>query len=522
MKQKSDPWDNMGKNSTDKLGPDSAPSQEATAGRKRQNLRKAAPPESRKKDRGLNVEVRFSPDPNGKGSTRSIPDSSSGLSISDRILDSISQGAFTVNRDLEITSFNRAAETITGFSREEAIGMKCYHVFRADMCKSECALKKSLETGRDVVSQRTTIKDIDGDDVQIVVHTSVLRDGTLNSIGGVEVFRDVSSGAARLQRISEKYCFQDIISKNERIYKIFSTLPDIAKSDSTVLLQGPSGSGKELFARAIHNLSERQGDFIALNCGALPDTLLESELFGYKKGAFTGAANDKLGRFALAEKGTIFLDEIADISPALQLKLLRVIQERRFEPLGGVATVDADVRIVAATNKNLYELVEKGIFRSDLFFRLNVIKITLPSLAERKEDIPLLIQHFIHKFNKLKHKQIESVSPRVLNLLMRYDFPGNIRELENIIEYCFALCNTNVIDLNSLPEGFAEEMKENYFQKAIADTTPLSDAEAGTIREALHKFKGNRSQTAEHLGIDKTTLWRKMKKYNIEYPLGKK
>jgi len=510
MKRKRDPQNNQGKKSV--------------TGRKSRNA------VSKSSASQQQANVPHQPDPTGprdentgfKGEVRFIPDSCSGVSISERILDSISQGAFTVNCDLEITSFNRAAENITGFSRDEAIGMKCYHVFRADMCKTDCALKRSLETGRDIYSQRTNIKDIDGDDVQIIVHTSVLRDGTLNTIGGVEIFRDVSSSAIRLQRISEKYCFENIISKNYKIQKIFSTLPDIARSDSTVLLQGPSGSGKELFARAIHRLSARKGDFVALNCAALPDALLESELFGYKKGAFTGAANDKLGRFALAEKGTIFLDEIGDISPALQLKLLRVIQEREFEPLGGVATISADVRVIAATNKNLYELVEKGSFRSDLFFRLNVIKITLPPLSERKEDIPLLIQYFISKFNLLKQKEIETVSPRVLNLLMRYDFPGNIRELENIIEYCFALCNSNIIDLDSLPEGFADEIHEKPVHAKSPETTPLSDAEAGTILEALHKFNGNRSQTASHLGIDKTTLWRKMKKYDIVYPVGKK
>lgn len=443
--------------------------------------------------------------------------------MSERILDSIVQGAFTVNIDLDITSFNHAAETITGFSREDAIGMKCYDVFCSDLCISDCALIRTLDTGRDVTSQKATIRDIDGDPVQIILHTSVLRDENLNVIGGVEIFRDVSPTASRIKMISEKYTFHNIISKNDKMQKIFSTLPNIARSESTVLLQGPSGSGKELFARAIHVLSGRKGDFVALNCTALPDTLLESELFGYKKGAFTGAVKDKLGRFSLAQKGTIFLDEIGDISPALQLKLLRVLQEKEFEPLGGVNTISTDVRIIAATNKNLQELVEKKLFRSDLFFRLNVIKITLPPLSERKEDIPLLVHHFIDKFNKLKNRQIESVSPRVLNLLMRYDFPGNVRELENIIEYCFALCNDTIIDLDSLPEGFVDEITEKGASHAShQENNPLTDAEAGTILEALCKFKGNRSLTAAHLGIDKTTLWRKMKKYNLEYPPEKK
>lgn len=441
-----------------------------------------------------------------------------GVSFSERILESISHGAFTVNPQFEITSFNRAAETITGFSRNEVIGMKCYHVFRANICDTNCALKKSIETGRDI-NQNVIIKDIDGDDVLINVSTSVLLNEKLEKIGGVETFRDISNTGMR-QTLSQKYKFHNIISKNDKIRKIFNTLPSIAKSDSTVLLEGPSGSGKELFARAIHTLSEREGEFVALNCGALPDELLESELFGYKKGAFTGAAHDKPGRFALADRGTIFLDEIGDISPALQLKLLRVIQEREFEPLGATSTVKADVRVIAATNKNLKKQMEKGSFRKDLFFRLNVIKIQLPSLAERKEDIPLLVNHFILKFNKLKNRSIESVSPRVLNMLMRYDFPGNIRELENIIEYCFVLCRSSIIDLDSLPDEFAEAMYENP-SKECPPVDPLSNAESNAIMEALDKFNGNRGQTAAHLGIEKTTLWRKMKKYGIQYPVTK-
>ncbi|HBF42629.1 MAG TPA: Fis family transcriptional regulator [Desulfobacteraceae bacterium] len=466
-------------------------------------------PEHLKKGGEKRAEVRF------------VPDSYSAESLSERILDSIAHGAFTINLDYEITSFNRAAENITGFLSKDVIGMKCYDMFRANICQTNCALKRSLESGKDVYHQRAVIKDIDGDDVPLIVTSSVLRDGELNRIGGVEIFRDISTSVSRLQNISEKYTSHNIISKDEKIHKILSTLPDIAKSDSTVLIQGPSGSGKELFAKAIHDLSGRKGNFIALNCAALPDTLLESELFGYKKGAFTGATRDKLGRFSLAEKGTIFLDEIGDISPALQLKLLRVLQEREFEPLGATTTIKADVRVIAATNKNLKELMDEGTFRDDLYFRLNIITISLPTLAERKQDIPLLIHYFIDKFNRLKHKEIDNVSPRVFNLLMQYDYPGNIRELENIIEYCFVLCNDNVIRRDSLPEGFVVEEDENILQAQAPEATPLSDAEASTILEALHTFNGNRRQTALHLGIDKTTLWRKMKKYKIVYPTKK-
>ncbi|MCK9294435.1 MAG: sigma 54-interacting transcriptional regulator [Desulfobulbaceae bacterium] len=441
-----------------------------------------------------------------------------GVSFSETILDTIVQGAFTIDLQFNITSFNRSAENLTGFKRSEAIGMKCYHVFRADICKSNCAMKKTMRTGRDVCSQQVTIKDIDGDDVQAIVCTAVMRNDKRKIIGAVETFRDVSSSMRLSRAISKKYSIHNIISKNEKIQRIISTLPSIATSESTVLIEGPSGSGKELIAKAIHTLSKREGKFVALNCAALPDTLLESELFGYRKGAFTGATSDKLGRFALAEKGTIFLDEIGDISPAMQLKLLRVLQEKEYEPLGGTKTLKADVRVIAATNTNIKEQIDKGSFREDLFFRLNVIEITLPPLSERREDIPLLVHHFIEKFIALKQKNIESISPKALNILMSYDYPGNIRELENIIEYCFVLCQGNIIEPDCLPQRIMESSQATCAQDHLTVKAPLiSTAESAMILTALRMCNGHREKTAEYLGIEKTTLWRKMKKYKIHY-----
>ena len=296
--------------------------------------------------------------------------------------------------------------------------------------------------------------------------------------------------------------------------KIFDILPSIAQSDSTVLIEGESGTGKELVARALHNLSHRKSKpFLAINCGALPDTLLESELFGYKAGAFTDARKDKPGRFAIAEGGTILLDEIADVTPALQVRILRVIQERTYEPLGATESVRADIRIVAATNRNLEKHVKSGEFREDLYYRINVIRLKLPPLRERKEDVPMLIDHFIRRLSNTKKKLIADISPDALAALVSYDYPGNIRELENIIEHAFVLCRGTVINIDNLPENV-----RLTGIRPSAKPTSMDDLEAVFISEALKKNNWNRKKTAEELGIHKTTLWRRMKKLGIRTP----
>ena len=446
----------------------------------------------------------------------------------------IADPLFIVDLNMIVTYIIEACALLTGYSKEEVEGkLSCREMLQCDICDINCPVQKTLKEEKSARGIRTTIISRHGQEIPTMASASVLKDSRGMVVGVVVVhtlisavksLRDESTNAANAshsQDISQSYSFHHIISKNEKIQKIFSVLPSFAKSDSTVLIEGASGSGKELFAKAIHELSEKKGEFIALNCAALPDTLLESELFGYKKGAFTGALKDKPGRFSLAENGTIFLDEIGDISPLLQLKLLRILQEKEFEPLGGTATVKANVRVIAATNKNLKEQVKKNVFRKDLFFRLSVINISLPPLSERREDIPLLAQHFIDKFNLLQQKNIELISARALNILMRYEFPGNIRELENIIEYCFAVCQDKVIDMGCLPEGFARPVSGNIPKGSTEEVTPLSDAETTTILAALKEFNGNRTKTAEYLGIDKTTLWRKMKKYQIDYPTRK-
>jgi len=283
-----------------------------------------------------------------------------------------------------------------------------------------------------------------------------------------------------------------------------------------VLIEGPSGTGKELFARAIHNLSERKRKrFVAINCAALPDTLLESELFGHKAGAFTDAKRDKPGRFSLADGGTVFLDEIGDISPAMQVRLLRVLQERVIEPLGGVQTIQVDVRIVAATNKDLAALVRAGTFREDLYYRVRVIHLKLPSLSQRREDIPLLLNHLITRLNHLQGKDIAGVSDEVMARLMEHDYPGNVRELENIIEQAFVLCRGSVIELNHLPPELRPATTDGRDE---SHPMSLQAMERFLISETLQRHKGNRKAAARDLGVNVSTLYRKIKELGIESP----
>jgi PAS domain S-box-containing protein len=431
------------------------------------------------------------------------------------ILDSIADGVFTIDLEFNITYFNSAAQKITGVSGDQALGKKCFDVYRANICQTTCALGETMKTGKQSINLPINILNSEGDRIPASVSTSVLKDSKGKIIGGVEIFRDLSAMEALRKEISNRYRFEDIISKNHEIQGIFDILPDIATSGSTVLIEGPSGSGKELFARAIHNVSGKKGEFVAVSCAALPDTLLESELFGYKKGAFSEAKKDKPGRFARAKDGTIFLDEIGDISAALQVKLLRVLQEKEYEPLGATVTSKTNARVIAATNRTLSELVARGSFREDLFYRLNVVKIELPPLTRRREDIPLLINYFVQKFNVLKGKEITGISENALNLLMRYNFPGNIRELENIIEFAFVLCHDDTIRTKHLSREIQELSQNSRDKEPDTPASLLDNAEKNAILDALQRHNANRGETADFLGINKSTLWRKMKKYGI-------
>jgi len=435
----------------------------------------------------------------------------------DVILDSINEGVFTVDRNWRITSFNRAAEHITGVARDDAVGRACCEVFRTNVCENDCVLKRTLSTDCPTINVPVYMVDAAGERVPIRVSTAVLRDGAGEVIGGVETFQDLSQVEELRKQLEAKYTFADIVGHSRAITELFDVLPQIAASSSTVLISGDSGTGKELFARAIHNLSPRRSEpFVAINCGALPDTLLEAELFGYKAGAFTDARSDKPGRFALAEGGTIFLDEIGDVSPAMQARLLRVLQERTYEPLGGVESVHANVRVVAATNRSLPRLVRKGLFREDLYYRIQVVGFELPRLRDRKEDIPLLIEHFVAKFNRLQGKDLAGVSEDVLGRLMEHDFPGNVRELENVVEHAFVLCRNGLIQVRHLPPAFRGDSADE--PPVLARGMSLKAMEKRLVADALRRHDGNRTAAARELGIDPSTLFRKAKAMGIELP----
>ncbi len=432
------------------------------------------------------------------------------------ILDSVNEGVFTVDQEWRITTFNAAAERITGISRKDAIGSRCCDVFRADICEKSCALRRTMTSGLPVVNATAHIINRQGERIPIRISTALLEDNKCRVIGGVETFQDLTQVEQLRKELYGRYTFEDIVGRSPAMMRLFEVLPLVAESGSTVLIEGPSGTGKELFARAIHHLSPRKDKpFVAVNCAALPDTLLESELFGYKAGAFTDAKRDKPGRFSLADGGTIFLDEIGDVSPALQVRLLRVLQERTIEPLGAVKPAAVDVRVIAATNRVLLDEVRAGRFREDLFYRIRVVRLELPELRKRREDIPLLVERLVTKFNGLHGKSIAGVSDDVLAQLMEYDYPGNVRELENIIEQAFVLCRGGMIEMIHLPP----ELRPSTGRGSEGSQPMRLDAvEKMVISEALRRNGGSRKRTSGELGIDVSTLFRKIRQLGIELP----
>ncbi|MDW7772017.1 MAG: sigma 54-interacting transcriptional regulator [Desulfobulbaceae bacterium] len=446
-------------------------------------------------------------------------------SFAQQILNSMGDGVFTVDRNWKITSFNRAAEKITGRTADRVLGRSCGDVFQSSICGRSCTIAESLYSGKNVTNRSITIVNSSGDKIPVSISAAPLADQDGNIIGGVQTFRDLRALAAMPKQLNRKYRFNEIVSKSKAMQRLFTILPDVAASPSTVMIYGESGTGKELFATALYNISDRRDKpFVVLNCGALPESLLESELFGYKAGAFTDARKDKPGRLAAADGGTLFLDEIGDIPTSVQVKLLRVLQEKVYEPLGSNTSVNIDVRIMTATNHDLKTLVTEGRFREDLYYRLNVVKIHLPPLRDRKEDIPLLIDQFVQEFSAQFGKDIVGISSPALNVLMRHDFPGNIRELKNIIEYAFILCEGGYIQQEHLPDPFNRTNGLSRTESMLPESGPerlmtLDEIERQAIYHALENNLWKKNAACRELGISKDTLRRKMQKYNLEDPL---
>jgi PAS domain S-box-containing protein len=454
------------------------------------------------------------------------------------ILEGIGEGVLAVDADFRLVYLNAQAEAITGIPREVALGRRCYEVLRANVCQEGCPMRRSMESGERQQDVRVDILDSGMDTVPLLVSTAALRGADGEVLGGVEIFRDISDIEALRGELAGRKALRDIVGTSEPMQRIFAILPDMADSDAPVLIEGDSGTGKELIGRALHDLSgRREGPFVQVNCGALPDTLLESELFGHVRGAFTDARRDKPGRFQAADGGTLMLDEVGDLSPAFQVKLLRAIQEGEVQPLGAIKPVRVDVRIISATNKDLGQLVRNGSFREDLYYRLRVIPVRLPPLRERRDDILPLLRHHIARLVARTGKPIRGLTPSAEAVLRQYDFPGNVRELVNILERGFVLCHGAHIDFAHLPPevtsprlggsterptswpstGQLKPSEHRLRLAAHADPRPPTGLRgpADDLRALLDAHSWSRSAVAKTLGISRTTLWRRMKDYEL-------
>lgn len=428
------------------------------------------------------------------------------------ILDVLDQGVFTVDEHSVITSFNRAAEIITGHRAADVIGIRCSEVFRTELCQGLCPLRQSIQSGSPTRNRQVYIRTKDGRSVPISISTAPLVTPSGRLLGGVEVFRDMSQIADLKRRLGGRYRLADIVGKSPLMRQIFDLLPLVAASDATVLITGPSGTGKELIARTIHSLgARRKGPFVAINCAAIPETLLESELFGHTKGAFTDARQARQGRIAAAEGGTLLLDEIGDLPRPMQVKVLRFLQDREYSPVGSDRTLRANVRVIAATNRDLLAMVRDKQFREDLYFRLNVVQIDIPPLARRTEDVPLLIEHYIKVFREHTSKPIEGIDDEAMAALLAYPFPGNVRELENIIERCFILCQGGLLRREHLPPNIVASASSQDGPRGQARQSAMASA----IRLALEQCGGNRTRAAAQLGVHRITLLRRMQKLGI-------
>jgi PAS domain S-box-containing protein len=433
------------------------------------------------------------------------------------ILNSISEGVMTLDKDWKIASWNRAAERITGYHREEVLGKECMKLLRTPLCGDECPVDRALSCGHPYHDIEVAMRNKRNEVVHLLVNAAPLYDVHGDIIGGLETFRDVSQSHWMREELQRHYGYRNIVGNSDAMKKVYEVLASLVNTDTTVLIQGESGTGKELAARALHFYGPRKDkSFVAVNCSALPESLLESELFGHAKGAFTGAIRNHMGKLELASGGTLFLDEIGEISQATQVKLLRVLEEREFQRVGDNRSIKVDIRLITATNKDLYKKVLDGSFRDDLYYRISVFPLHLPPLRERVEDIPLLVGHFIKKFNKQMGKSVQGIANRVLEILEGYAWPGNIRELSNAIEHAFVHCKGTLIHPADLPQNIVTVVPASMKRRTVRAQEKLDLVERDLIVKALTAAGGKKSVTARRLGMSRATLWRKMEKYRID------
>ena len=440
------------------------------------------------------------------------------------VIDTMMDGVVVVDREGSILSVNNALERIMGYTAAELVGRQC-EILDCDTCfcldeDGRRTKKCELFRAGAVVRRRCRLRRKDGRPLDLVKNAAVLRDRHGEVVGGVETLTDITDLLAKEQTIKELKSllspsdgFEGIIGRSAKILGVYELIRNAAASDAPIIIYGESGTGKELVANAIHRQGRRKrGPFVKVSCAALNESLLESELFGHIRGAFTGAERDRQGRFEAAHKGDLFLDEIGDVPLSTQIKLLRVLQEKEVERVGDHRPIRIDTRIVAATHRDLVELCREGRFREDLYYRLNVIPISLPALRERAEDIPLLVDHLVKAIRMRTEKQIRGVTEATLERLMAYQWPGNVRELINVLEYAFVVCEGDLISLNHLPPLFAHAHRAGSLKKG--DVTKID--QRGQLIRILEDAGGNRQRAAEALGVSRVTLWKLLKKHDIK------